>query len=141
MGGWLGDGGCMGRTNMLFSIPINYQPYFPLSTASLEQYAPYGLFRQCADSHISNTRKHLHSFFHETNLRIQWLTARHFIESLLSHDGFSERAVHMWQFLCYLTHRPLEKNGRHFADDIYRCIFVYEKFWIFIKQIITEVGF
>ena len=26
-----------------------------------------------------------------------------------------------------------EKNGRHFADDIFRCIFVNEKFGILIK--------
>ena len=25
------------------------------------------------------------------------------------------------------------QNGRHFADAIFRCIFVYEKFWILIK--------
>ena len=28
---------------------------------------------------------------------------------------------------------PPEKNGCHFADDIFRCIFVYEKFCILIK--------
>ena len=25
------------------------------------------------------------------------------------------------------------KNGHHFADDIFRCIFMNEKFWILIK--------
>ena len=113
VGGW-GVGGCMGRTNMLFSIPIDYQSYFPLNTASLEQYASYGLFHQCADSHISNTRKHLHSIFHETNLRIQWLTARHFIESLLSHDGFSERVGSYVTILMLLNSSPPGKKWSPF---------------------------
>ena len=33
-----------------------------------------------------------------------------------------------------LTRLSLEKNGRHFADDIFRCIFVNEKFCILIKN-------
>ena len=28
---------------------------------------------------------------------------------------------------------PLDKNGHHFIDDIFRCIFVNEKFCILIK--------
>ena len=28
---------------------------------------------------------------------------------------------------------PPRQNGYHFADDIFRCIFVYEKFRIFIQ--------
>ena len=32
-----------------------------------------------------------------------------------------------------LTHLPPGQNGRHFADDIFRCIFVKEKFCIMIK--------
>ena len=28
---------------------------------------------------------------------------------------------------------PPEQNGRHFADDIFRCIFVNEKFYSLIK--------
>ena len=32
-----------------------------------------------------------------------------------------------------LTHLPPGQNGRHFADDIFRCIFMYEKFWILIR--------
>ena len=36
--------------------------------------------------------------------------------------------------LCLVsTHLPLQKKGRHFADDIFRCIFVNEKFYILIK--------
>ena len=39
------------------------------------------------------------------------------------------------QQLCIqsLTHLPLDKYGRHFADDIFRSIFVNEKFCVFIK--------
>ena len=32
-----------------------------------------------------------------------------------------------------LNSSPPEQNGHHFADDIYRCIFVNEKFCILIK--------
>ena len=32
-----------------------------------------------------------------------------------------------------LTHSPLDKNGCHFANDIFKCIFVNEKFCILIK--------
>ena len=31
------------------------------------------------------------------------------------------------------------KNGRHFAEDIFRCIFVYEKFCVFIKVSMKSV--
>ena len=33
----------------------------------------------------------------------------------------------------HLTNLPPGRNGRHFADDIFRCIFVSEKFDILIK--------
>ena len=34
----------------------------------------------------------------------------------------------------HLTHLPMEKDGRHFADDMFSCIFVNEKFKILIKM-------
>ena len=34
---------------------------------------------------------------------------------------------------------PHVQNGRHFADDIFRCIFVNEKFWILIKILLKFV--
>ena len=33
-----------------------------------------------------------------------------------------------------LTDLPPGQNGRHFADDIFRCIFMNEKFCILIKM-------
>ena len=33
----------------------------------------------------------------------------------------------------FLNSSPTEQNGRHFADDILRCIFMNEKFCILIK--------
>ena len=36
-------------------------------------------------------------------------------------------------FYLTLTHLPLDKNGRHFADDIFRGIYVNEKLCILIK--------
>ena len=35
--------------------------------------------------------------------------------------------------MSYFTSYPPGKNGRHFADDIFKCIFVNEKFCILIK--------
>ena len=32
-----------------------------------------------------------------------------------------------------LAHLPPGENGRHFADDIFNCIFMNEKFWILIR--------
>ena len=43
--------------------------------------------------------------------------------------------VFMWILfilLFDLTHLPLDKNGCHFADDIFKSIFVNEKFYILI---------
>ena len=37
------------------------------------------------------------------------------------------------QLLFTLTNLPPGQNGHHFADDIFRCIFVNEKFCILIK--------
>ena len=34
---------------------------------------------------------------------------------------------------CALTHLPPDKNNRHTANDIFRCISVKEKFCILIK--------
>ena len=41
--------------------------------------------------------------------------------------------IYMYDYLI-----PPGQNGRHFADDIFRCILVNEKFGILVKQI-TEV--
>ena len=46
---------------------------------------------------------------------------------LCEHIYLYEKSVHD-----DLTHTP-GQNGRHFADDIFICIFVYEKFYILIK--------
>ena len=35
--------------------------------------------------------------------------------------------------MCNINSSPPGQNGRHFADDIFRCIFVNEKFHILIK--------
>ena len=32
-----------------------------------------------------------------------------------------------------LTHLGRDKNGHHFADDIFKCIFLNENVWILIK--------
>ena len=32
-----------------------------------------------------------------------------------------------------LTHLPLDKNGHHFAEDIFKCNFLNEKFHIFSR--------
>ena len=52
-------------------------------------------------------------------------------------------SVGMWSCtymrICYNPNTPIVnssppgQNGRHFADDIFRCIFVNEKFCIFIE--------
>ena len=34
---------------------------------------------------------------------------------------------------CVINSSPPGQNGRHFADDIFRCIFVSEKTYILIK--------
>ena len=38
-----------------------------------------------------------------------------------------------------ISHTEAEKNGRHFADDIFKCIFLNENFWIPI-QIWLKLG-
>ena len=35
---------------------------------------------------------------------------------------------------CLLTHWCWKKSGRHFADDIFKCIFMNESVWISIKS-------
>ena len=49
----------------------------------------------------------------------------------ITHDYFQESTTAMESFP--LTHLPLVQNGRHFADNIFQCIFVNEKFCISIK--------
>ena len=41
----------------------------------------------------------------------------------------------MWYLhvACLLNSSPAGQNGRHFADNIFRCIFLNEKFCILIK--------
>ena len=36
-------------------------------------------------------------------------------------------------YIWYINSSPPGLNGRHFADDVFRCIFVNEKFWIWLK--------
>ena len=36
-------------------------------------------------------------------------------------------------FIGYLTRSPPEQIGHHFEDDVFRCTFVNEKFYICIK--------
>ena len=61
------------------------------------------------------------------------------IISLLEYIGLSHMTyMHSYQqvrnFLTeYLTHLPPEQNARHFADDIFRRIFLNEKFCVLIK--------
>ena len=38
-----------------------------------------------------------------------------------------------WMGLPYLTHLPPGPNGHHFAEDILKCIFLDEKFCIFVN--------
>ena len=66
-----------------------------------------------------------------------WLVHSHWLECSL-------RVLHVLdvatRVIIYLTHLPLDKlnhsltplgqNGRHFVDDILKCIFMYEKFCI-----------
>ena len=54
-------------------------------------------------------------------------------EGMRSLQDFLERCYLINYLLCCLTHLPREKNGRHFADDIFRCIFVNEYFRILIR--------
>ena len=39
--------------------------------------------------------------------------------------------IDVWERL--LTHLPPGQNGRHFTDNIFKCIFVNEKCFILIK--------
>ena len=39
----------------------------------------------------------------------------------------------MWIFICRVNTLRPGQNGRHFADDIFKCIFVNENVWIPIK--------
>ena len=43
--------------------------------------------------------------------------------------------------IVYLTHLPPAQNGRHFADDIFRGIFVNEQLWtvVYFDKKITAV--
>ena len=62
---------------------------------------------------------------------IKQVTSRgHFIYMMGTRALFTERLL-IWFNLTHPTHP--EQNGRHFADDIFKCIFVNEKFCILIK--------
>ena len=42
-------------------------------------------------------------------------------------------------YICALTHLPPGKYGCHFADDIFKCIFLNDKYWIFMKISLKSV--
>ena len=62
---------------------------------------------------------------HPVPLLLQWLGAMSHFEWLT--DCCADIK---WP---WINSSPPEQNGRRFADDIFRCIFVNEKFCIFIK--------
>ena len=49
------------------------------------------------------------------------------------HPGGHHYVYNPWT-LSFFNSSPLGQNGRHFADDIFNCIFVNEKFRILIKN-------
>ena len=46
----------------------------------------------------------------------------------------SERHMYQRHLSAFVNSSPSGQNGRHFADDIFRCIFGNEKFSILIKN-------
>ena len=75
-----------------------------------------------------------------------WLLAsgwwNQFCGSLFSKIAFCVKSTFWYQKQCkssgnlahYFNSFPPGQNGRHFADDIFRCLFVNEKFWILIEN-------
>ena len=55
----------------------------------------------------------------------EWSTTPEFMQIMLN-------PVAVITYPCLIS-SPTGQNGRHFADDIFRCIFVNEKFCILIK--------
>ena len=48
-------------------------------------------------------------------------------------------STHDMMGLLYINSSPHPQNGRHFADDIFKCIFLNEKFCIFIRILLKYV--
>ena len=75
-----------------------------------------------------------------------WLLAsgwwNQFCGSLFSKIAFCVKSTFWYQKQCkssgnlahYYNSFPPGQNGRHFADDIFRCLFVNEKIWILIEN-------
>ena len=64
--------------------------------------------------------------WHRCNAWCGWLVKRFW------KVGFSEKYCQKITDFCVNTLRP-RQNGRHFADDIFKCIFLNENVWIPIK--------
>ena len=52
------------------------------------------------------------------------------------HDMYHGPGIRLWEAVqvgkegCYLNSTPLGQNGRHFTDDMLKCIFLNENIWI-----------
>ena len=66
----------------------------------------------------------------------------YWILSIIPHSNIVSFLQNSWDSLwllwiqtmiCFLNTLRPEKNGRHFADDIFKCIFLNENVWIAIK--------
>ena len=57
--------------------------------------------------------------------------SRHHVPAAITR-GLAHEVSRLWYLQCINTLRP-RQNGRHFADDIFKCIFLNENVWISIK--------
>ena len=63
---------------------------------------------------------------------------RHGIDWRRISSGFLSYGIYCKDYTKYVNSSPREQNGRHFAEDIFRCIFVNEKFGISISNLFLK---
>ena len=61
------------------------------------------------------------------------------LESQVCYPAIGSKPSALYCFPFYLTHLPLDKMAARLADDIFKFIFVNEKFCIYIKISLTFV--
>ena len=94
----------------------------------------YGHVKKC-DTHSKH--QYIFNAYHAYHLKSIMLYQPHInLAPVLTSRWVKQLSINLSLFVARqksLTHLPLEKNGRRFADDIFECIFMTEKLCILIR--------
>ena len=116
--------------------------YYPITPKQLRNWIPTGWHRMYFTNETNIISTAGHSIYHTT----QYVWAKS--QSLTQYIDLKQEAVFLkeqWSYLCnpvvtscFNTLRP-RQDGRHFAYDTFKCIFLNENVWIPIEILLKYV--